>query len=126
VYYILIHEIIPGLKLQIRDNRTIYKQYNYKLAKLLASLWTAIVIPDNIISERIFQYFINAYEKWVLDDADQLIMAYIAFGGERACPVICQKSSSEEQSEQSGKAQSKKTSKQQRQVANKLKKIIII
>ena len=64
VYYVLIHEIISGLRLQIKDNRTIYKQYDYKLAKLLASLWVAIIIPDDIISERIFQYFINAY--WMM------------------------------------------------------------
>uniref|UniRef100_A0A6C0I104 Uncharacterized protein n=1 Tax=viral metagenome TaxID=1070528 RepID=A0A6C0I104_9ZZZZ len=87
VYYILMNEIIPGLRIQFQDSREMpYTQngiqHSYKLAKLLASLWIAIVIPDITISESIFHHFNDIYtNKWLLDGIDSMLMAYIAFGG---------------------------------------------
>jgi len=87
VYYILMNEIILGLRVQFQDSRKMpYTQngiqHSYKLAKLLASLWIAIVIPDITISESIFHHFNDVYtNKWLLDGMDSMLMAYIAFGG---------------------------------------------
>jgi hypothetical protein len=143
VYYVLIHIVIPGLSHQFRDSRDMpYTQngiqHSYKLAKLLASLWIAIVIPNDKISEDIFCHFNDVYtNKWVLDGIDSMITAYIAFGGGE-CRIIEFEESQRVRKEESRREESrevdsgkqsevdtKKTSKQKRQAANKLKKIII-
>lgn len=140
VYYVLMHEIIPGLRYQFQDSRGMpYTQngihHSYKLAKLLASLWIAIVIPDDEISEAIFCHFDDIYtNKWILDGMDSMIMAYIAFGGseqriiefeasQRAKREDCSREERKEDCRsredcRSGE-DSKKTSKQKRQEANR-------
>jgi hypothetical protein len=144
VYYVLMHEIIIGLRHQFQDSRDMpYTQngiqHSYKLAKLLASLWIAIVIPDDEISKDIFCNFNDVYtNKWVLDGMDSMLMAYIAFGGSERRIIEFEESQrvrreesrrevdSGKQSEKISKEKedTKKTSKQKRQAANKLKKII--
>ena len=128
VYYVLMHEIIPELRHQFRDSRDMpYTQngiqHSYKLAKLLASLWVAIVIPDDKISEAIFHHFNDVYtNKWILDGMDSMLMAYIAFGGGERRIIefeASQRSSREEDSGKQSEVDSKKTSKQKRQAANR-------
>jgi hypothetical protein len=109
-------------------------QHLYKLAKLLASLWIAIVIPDDEISEAIFCHFNDVYtNKWILDGIDSMLMAYIAFGGSERRIIEFEASqrtsreevdSKESRREERREEDTKKTSKQKRQAANKLKKII--
>lgn len=145
VYYILMHEVIPEFRIQFQDSREMpYTQngihHSYKLAKLLASLWIAIVIPDDEISEIIFHHFNDVYtNQWVLDGMPSMIMALIAFGKNEESIAEFEKSQRasrerrEERKEESGSGEdgrggkqpeedSKKTSKQKRQEANKLKK----
>lgn len=81
------HEVISGFRIQFQESIGMpYTQngiqHSYKLAKLFASLWIAIVIPDDEISESIFHHFNDVYtNKWVLDGMPSMMMAYIAFGG---------------------------------------------
>lgn len=136
VYYVLMNEIIIGLRHQFQDSKDMpYTQngihHSYKLAKLLASLWIAIVIPDGEISESIFHHFNDVYtNKWILDGMPSMMMAYIAFGGgeqriiefeasQRYSREVDSGKQSEVDSGKQSEADSKKTSKQKRQQANR-------